>query len=257
MNRLIVQIYEIQDPVEAALMVEAGVDHIGSVILSEDEIINDSLSAAVKVIEKSDSLSSIIPLFSNPESIYRVIDFYKPDIIHFCEALSDNNGILPVCHELVNNQVALKKRYPDVKIMRSVPIATSEMVSRVPTLEIAKLFEGSSDFFLTDTLLFDETGSDEDQPVNGFVGITGITCDWQMANQLVEQSKIPVIFAGGLSPENVYDGALAITPAGVDSCTQTNFFDENGKSVRFKKDINKVKRFVSETRRAEKELNKI
>ena len=252
MNKLIVQIYEIQDPVEAALMIEAGVDHIGSVILSEDVIKNDTLNEAVKVVEQSDSLSSIIPLFSKPESIYRVIDFYRPDIIHFCESLSGNDGILPICNELVKNQQEIKRRYPEVKIMRSVPIATTDMVSRVPTLEIASAFEGTSDYFLTDTLLFDEKGSDGDQPVNGFVGITGITCDWGMAKQLVEQCTIPVIFAGGLSPENVYDGAMSIRPAGVDSCTQTNFFDKNGKSVRFKKDIEKVKRFVSETRRAEK-----
>ncbi len=252
MNRLIVQIYEIQDPVEAELMIEAGVDHIGSVILSPDVIGNIELKDTVKIVEQSDSLSSIIPLFSDPESIYRVIDCYRPDIIHFCESLSDSNGILTACNDLVKNQLELKKRYPDVKIMRSVPIATSDMVSMVPTLEIARLFERTSDFFLTDTLLFNEKGGDEDQPVDGFVGITGITCDWGMARHLVEQSSIPVIFAGGLSPENVYDGAVSIKPAGVDSCTQTNYFGSDGKSVRFKKDIEKVKRFVSETRRAEK-----
>ena len=65
------------------------------------------------------------------------------------------------------------------------------------------------------------TGSN-DQPVEGFVGITGKTCDWIAARRLVESSRIPVILAGGLSPENVYEGILAIRPAGVDSCTLTN-----------------------------------
>ena len=40
MNKLIVQIYEIQTPAEAELMIEAGVDHIGGVILSEEHIQN-------------------------------------------------------------------------------------------------------------------------------------------------------------------------------------------------------------------------
>lgn len=255
MSKLIVQLYEIQEPSEAALMIEAGVDHIGGVILSENSLKNEKLRDSVKLIEESDSLSSLIPLFSKTESIYRVIDWYRPDIIHFCESLSGGNGLLPLCNDLVNMQKELKKRYPEIKIMRSVPIATTKMVSRVPTLEIAKMFEPVSDFFLTDTLLINEKGSEKEQPVDGFVGITGITCDWGMAKKLVEQSEIPVVLAGGLSPDNVYDGAITIKPAGVDSCTQTNLTDKNGDSLRFNKDLEKVKRFVSETRRAEKSFN--
>lgn len=252
MNKLIVQIYEIQEPFEAELMIDAGVDHIGGVVLSENNIENEQLRASVTLIKDSDSLSSLIPLYSNSESIYRTLDYYEPDIIHFCESLSDAKGILPICYKLIDMQKELKARYPKVKIMRSIPIAETEMVSRVPTLEIAALFESVSDFFLTDTLLIKENGPGKEQPVEGFVGITGITCDWEMAGKLVKQSKIPVVFAGGLSPENVFNGATTIRPAGVDSCTQTNLRDENNKPIRFKKDIEKVKRFVSETRRAEK-----
>lgn len=252
MTKLIVQIYEIQEPSETEMVIEAGVDHIGGVILSEDFLKNEKLRESLKIIEKSDALSSLIPLFSNQESIYRVIDWYRPDIIHFCESLSDENGILPFCNKLVLLQKELKKRYPEIKIMRSVPIATTQMVSSVPTLEIAKMFERVSDFFLTDTLLFNGKGSEKEQPVDGFVGITGITCDWNMAKKLVEQSEIPVILAGGLSPDNVYDGSIHIKPAGVDSCTQTNLKDKKGNSLRFQKDIEKVKRFVTEARRAEK-----
>lgn len=254
MSKLIVQIYEIQEPSEAALMIDAGVDHIGGVLVSEKNWQNETLRESFRLIETSDSQSSLIPLFSTPESIYRVIDWYRPDIIHFCESLSGADGILPLCYGLIKTQEALKARYPEIKIMRSIPIATTKMVAKVPTLDIAKLFEPVSDFFLTDTLLIDDKGSKQDQPVEGFVGITGVTCDWQLAKQLVETSRIPVIFAGGLSPDNVYDGAVAIRPAGVDSCTQTNMTDTNGEPVRFKKDIDKVKRFVSETRRAEQSL---
>lgn len=255
-NKLIVQIYEIQSPHEAELMIEAGVDHIGGVILSENNLKNKQLKESVKLIKNSDSLSSLIPLYSDPEAIYRTLDYYEPDIIHFCESLSDDKGILPVCKTLIQIQKELKLRYPEVKIMRSVPIAEPAYVSKVPTLEIADLFEPVSDYFLTDTLLISEGNDEKDQPVEGFVGITGITCDWKMAGKLVEQSRIPVIFAGGLSPDNVFDGATAIKPAGVDSCTQTNLRDDNNKPIRFNKDIEKVKRFVSETRRAELEFKK-
>jgi hypothetical protein len=71
---------------------------------------------------------------------------------------------------------------------------------------------------------------------------------------LVERSKIPVILAGGLSPENVYESLIEISPAGADSCTLTNKKDEEGKPIRFKKDFSRVRRFVEETRRAEELL---
>ncbi|MBN1940309.1 MAG: N-(5'-phosphoribosyl)anthranilate isomerase, partial [Candidatus Aminicenantes bacterium] len=59
------------------------------------------------------------------------------------------------------------------------------------------------------------------------------------------------ILAGGLSPENVYEAAMKVRPAGVDSCTLTNAVDLEGKPIRFKKDFAKVAAFVAESRRAE------
>jgi len=60
---------------------------------------------------------------------------------------------------------------------------------------------------------------------------------------------IPVILAGGLSPENVAAGIGKVRPAGVDTCTATNAVDDLGRPVRFRKDPEKVRRFVAEARR--------
>jgi phosphoribosylanthranilate isomerase len=64
-----------------------------------------------------------------------------------------------------------------------------------------------------------------------------------------------VILAGGLSPDNVYEGAMATNPFGVDSCTGTNAEDETARAIRFKKDYEKVRVFVAEARRAAKDLS--
>jgi phosphoribosylanthranilate isomerase len=72
----------------------------------------------------------------------------------------------------------------------------------------------------------------------------------------VENVSIPVILAGGISPQNVVDGIRRVRPAGVDSCTRTNVLDENGKPIRFKKDLVKVKRLVQKVRAVEKSLSK-
>jgi len=73
---------------------------------------------------------------------------------------------------------------------------------------------------------------------------------------LVKASSIPVILAGGLSPDNVLEGILQVNPAGVDSCTMTNRLDAEGRNIRFEKDMEKIKRFVNEVKRAEKNYNK-
>ena len=89
----------------------------------------------------------------------------------------------------------------------------------------------------------------------GFVGITGEISSWQTARQLVKIANIPVILAGGISPQNVPDGIRQVRPAGVDSCTRTNVLDKTGKPIRFKKDLFKVKQLVERVRAAEKSLS--
>jgi phosphoribosylanthranilate isomerase len=129
------------------------------------------------------------------------------------------------------------------------------MAELMDTIELARHFEPVSDYFLTDTLIVEKSGSlFEHQPVKGFVGITGRTCDWNVAAKLVMSSRIPVILAGGITPDNVFDGIMHVRPAGVDSCTGTNVMDSEGDSIRFKKDFGKVKRFVDEVRRAERAI---
>ena len=68
---------------------------------------------------------------------------------------------------------------------------------------------------------------------------------------LVEASPIPVILAGGISPENVFDAIGRVKPAGIDSCMQTNARDSRGRPIRFRKDLDRVRRLLDEVRRAE------
>jgi phosphoribosylanthranilate isomerase len=193
--------------------------------------------------------TSLIPLFSHPDVIYRVADFYQPDIIHFCESLiGDGVGLAQAVGNLINLQEGFRRRFPEIKIMRSIPVGEDGKADQVPSLEAVRLFEAVSDYFLLDTFLAGKTSTD--QPEVGFVGITGKICDWSMAAKLVEISGIPVVLAGGLSPENVSDAVFRVRPAGVDSCTNTNAIDPKGNPIRFKKDPDKVKRLIETVRKA-------
>jgi len=255
MSKVIAQIYEVQTPSEAEKLIEFGVDHIGSVVLSQEQWKIPLLKDTINVIDMSNSRSSLIPLFSNLDSILCMLDYYTPDIVHFCEALTNQIDLYETCKSLLTLQENVKKRFPAIRIMRSIPIPQAGINGFVPVLELARMFEPVSDYFLTDTLLVKKSGTwFDNQPVKGFVGITGEICNWDIAARLIETSRIPVILAGGISPDNVYDGIMQVRPAGVDSCTGTNALDNNGRPIRFKKDPEKVKRFIDEIRRAEKFL---
>jgi phosphoribosylanthranilate isomerase len=255
MKKIIIQIYEVQNPEEAEKLINIGVDHIGSVIISEADWRIPELKETVELIRSSTVKSSLIPLYNSAESVLRTLDYYQPDIVHFCEALADQKDGGDYLQKLLRLQEDVKKRFPRIRIMRSIPIAPAAMSHLVPTLELAKVFEPLSDYFLTDTLLLSNPEGDADpQPVKGFVGITGRTCCWQTAADLVAASKIPVILAGGISPVNVTEGILQTRPQGIDSCTRTNFLDDQGVPIRFKKDIVKVKQLVSAVRAAERKL---
>ncbi len=243
MTKIAVQIYEIQDPHEAEKMIELGVDHLGSVILNEENWKVPSIKETVRLTKGTAAKSSLIPLFNTPDAVFKVLEYYNPHIIHFCETLTNEDGKAIPYNDLIDLQRSIKEKFPHINIMRSIPIGISGKPNGVPTIEIAKDFEPVSDYFLTDTWLGKE-------PVEGFIGITGKTCDWNTAQELVQASSIPVFLAGGMSPENVYNGIKAVRPFGVDSCTNTNETDGNGKPLRFKKDCGKVKKFVEEAQRA-------
>lgn len=249
-KQVIVQIYEIQTPHEAEGVIADGVDHIGSVVLSSTEWKDPTLRETVRLVQSSGRISSLIPLFSDIDFIRRLLDYHQPDIIHFCEALPLNAAVDGGCQMLLVNQETIRVEYPDLKIMRSVPIGKPGFSKAVPTLELAAKFEPLSDYFLTDTFLLPTAAASAAQPVDGFVGITGETCDWEVARALVLQASIPVILAGGLSPENVKAGIDSVSPAGVDSCTATNQVDTAGKPIRFRKNRARVRHFVQAAKRA-------
>jgi anthranilate synthase/indole-3-glycerol phosphate synthase/phosphoribosylanthranilate isomerase len=79
-------------------------------------------------------------------------------------------------------------------------------------------------------------------------GGTGVTFDWAIAEK-IQNSGLPVIIAGGLTPDNVKDAVMSVRPWGVD--VSSGLEASPGK-----KDHEKVKKFVHGAREAAKEANK-
>jgi phosphoribosylanthranilate isomerase len=260
MQRIMIQIYEIQGPREAEAVAALGVDRIGTVILSREGWKKPILRETVRVVQETGAQSGLIPLLSDEKTIFRLLDYYQPDFIHFCDVLSpfpgDQAAVGQKCDVLVSLQQAVRECFPAVAVMRSLSIprpgagGTEEIIKNI--LAVMDKLTPVSDYFLLDTLQ-GVPGAAQEQPINGFVGITGETCDWRIARAVVAASSLPVILAGGLDGENVREAILTVQPAGVDSCTRTNMLAPDGRWIRFQKDLDKVKKMVEEVRRAERE----
>jgi phosphoribosylanthranilate isomerase len=250
---MIVQIYEIQTPEEAAKVIQAGVHHMGSVLQDSAQWRQIPVREAIQTAQRLHARASLIPLFFDPDLTFRLLDWYQPDIIHFCDRLWDGEGELVCLDPLLKLQEKIRLEFPGITVMRTIPLPEPGIAPPVDPLLVAARFKQVTDCFLTDTWQ-KPRGRLDSQPVNGFIGITGRPCDWDLAAELVRSVNIPVILAGGISPENAYEAILRVRPAGVDSCTGTNARGPDGSVIRFQKDVEAVRNLVAAVHRAEAEL---
>ncbi len=75
----------------------------------------------------------------------------------------------------------------------------------------------------------------------GSPGGTGLICDWEAARRFVREHSVPVLLAGGLSPDNVSSAIREVQPWGVDVVSGVE------KSPG-RKDIEKVRAFIQACR---------
>lgn len=211
-----VQIYEVQTPEEAAALARLGVDHIG-VLVGEGAFPRELAAARAAPIFSgmpAGTKAVALSLSADPEEIARVIERTQPDIIHI--------GAAAELFSVAQTR-ALKARFPDVRIMRSIPILDET------SIELARGYRNVADFLLLDS----------HDPGDWQIGALGRTHDWSVSRRIVEEMDVPAILAGGLDAENVADAIAAVRPAGVDSKTKTDRADGAGK------DLDKVRRFVT------------
>jgi len=94
----------------------------------------------------------------------------------------------------------LRAAAPHLKIIRVVHVTGPEAVAT------ARGLERRVDAIILDT--FDST--------TGRGGATGKTHDWEISRQIVESVRVPIILAGGLTPDNVAAAIRAVRPWAVD-----------------------------------------
>jgi phosphoribosylanthranilate isomerase len=224
-----IQIYTVQSPDEAQAVTALGVDHVGVTPGQQGLPGEVDLSTARTIVEaiRGRVVSVALTVESDPESIEAMVRAVEPDILHLCGLA----GSLPpeaVCD--------LRTRLPDLPIMQAVSVMGPEAV------DVALAYQEVVDYLILDTQAPDIPG----------IGASGETHDWAVSREIVRRVRVPVILAGGLSPENVAEAVCAVRPWGVDSLTHTNRPLPGGG---FRKDLERVARFVSAARGADASIH--
>jgi len=213
---MLVQIFEVQTPAEAAGLARLGVDHIG-VLVGDGAFPREQSTAQTKAIfaaVPADKKRVALSLAANLDEVARVVAGTRPDIVQVQAEIDDFS---------VAMTTALKLRVREVPIIRAVPVLDET------SIEIARSYQGVADFLLLDSYDLEKRQ----------FGALGRTHDWSLSRRIVDEVGIPVILAGGLGPENVAAAIAAVRPAGVDSKSKTDRPGASGK------DFARVEAFVA------------
>jgi len=215
-----VQIYTLQSVEEALEVSSTGVQHIGitpSNIGLPGEI---SYEVAKSICNEVTEVTKVaLSVSSDLDEIVDMVMYVNPDILHLCGEPGEVN---------VKDIILLRNKLQNYE--RNIPIMQAISVEDNSAIEFAKEYENVCEYFILDT---------STTLVQG-VGASGKVHDWNISKSIVDTVKIPVILAGGLSPDNVQEAIAKVKPWGVDSLTHTNRIIEDGSFV---KDIEKVKKF--------------
>jgi phosphoribosylanthranilate isomerase len=250
-----IQIYTMQTPEEALAVAALGVDHVGvtpSQLGLPGEV---DLAAARAIVEavRGRAVAVALSVESAPDAIEDMVRAVRPDILHLCglsgSLQPENVRALPFDPSGVAGQRELRTvpfdtlrtvraRLPDLPIMQAVSVTGPE------ALDAALAYQEAADYLILDTQAPDIPG----------IGASGATHDWTISREIVRRVRVPVVLAGGLSPENVADAIRAVRPWGVDSLTHTNHPLPGGgfrtELIVLRKDLERVRGFVAAARDA-------
>lgn len=224
---MIVQIYTAQSVDEALALAGAGVDHVGITVAARGLPGEVHVTAGREIVAalRGRARSVALTVDTDPIAVQMLAAALVPDILHLCGSTVQ---FPPAAVADLRDWLG-RRRLP-TRLMQAIPVTGPEAVGE------ARRFARHVDWLLLDSVT---------EAVEG-IGAAGVTHDWAVSRAIVEESRVPVILAGGLGADNVAEAIAAVRPAGVDSLTRTNRRVGRG----FVKDLGLVERFVAEARRA-------
>jgi phosphoribosylanthranilate isomerase len=216
-----VQIYALMSVADAIDTVAAGADLIGVAVDNDAMVVEDrSIEQAREIFAAVEHKASCVALSlgTDVERIGRMVEATQPAILHLA------------ARELPLDVLArIKARIGGVKLMLAV------LVDGPGAIDVARERAALADYLILDS-------GDAKNPVTG---ATGRPHDWNISARIVAESPVPVVLAGGLSPDNVAEAVKVVRPWAVDSFTRTDKPGQRGV-----KDPERVRAFIRNARAA-------
>jgi len=149
-------------------------------------------------VTKAKEIIDVLPPF-----ISSVIITHLEEATKIIDILKETNANTVQLHSYIKESEVrkIKETLPYVKILRLIHVS-----------EDGKLLNELEENFIGDCLFLDSINTKTNQ-----FGGTGLTHDWNKSAEIVKNSKLPVILAGGLNPNNVKDAINLVKPYGVDT----------------------------------------
>jgi phosphoribosylanthranilate isomerase len=224
-----IKICGIRSPEEIELAALYGADAVGFIteVPVESPRKLDSETAASLVSQVPKCMASVLVIM--PENSARAIELIekvKPDIVQI-------HSILPI------PELEIIKDNTNIPIIKTLSIPAQAETSRgdkensILTFDLLEQVSLLEDVAVADSILLD-TGK------GGKSGGTGLIHDWTLSQRIAQESRLPLILAGGLKPENVQEAIGVVSPYAVDTAS--------GVETCGKKDAVKIRDFIEKVR---------
>ncbi|HOX21882.1 MAG TPA: phosphoribosylanthranilate isomerase [Elusimicrobiales bacterium] len=196
---------------EARIAIENGASAVGlvSAMPSGPGVISEERIAKIASELPPDIASFLLTSLTDADAVIAQHKRCNTKVIQLCDRLSRG------CH------ADIKRALPQVKLVQVVHVRGQ-----------ASIDEALRESMSVDALLLDS--GNQDLSVKELGG-TGRIHDWNYSRRIVEECKIPVFLAGGLTHENVGRAVKAVNSFGLDICS--------GVRTDGKLDAAKVKKF--------------
>ncbi len=227
---MVTQIYSIHDVAEAKMCLDAGAEHIGVALSNGYSCPREVSLEGIKEIFSyiGNKAKKVLIVVSQGEGeVLEAVKALRPDIVHIC------GNYYEATPELKEHLLSID---PKIELMQAIGLPSPDY------MEKAARFASFCDYLILDSI----------NPKLTSIGVAGVTHDWNDDKRIVDSfPRLKVILAGGLGPDNVYEAILKVRPFGVDSFTKTSAKLADGNMV---KDATLIKRFVSEAKRAYRDI---
>jgi phosphoribosylanthranilate isomerase len=177
-------------------------------------------------LKTASELAGLVPVFV--DSVLVIMPTCGQQALDLIEKVGPD--VVQLHNEMGTEEIEIIRDSTDQRIIRTftIPVKSRELPA-----DMMRQVETLTDNDLIDGILLDSGKA-------GSSGGTGMAHDWSLSRQVVENTDIPVILAGGLNPGNVRDAVKEVRPFAVDTASGV---ESNGK-----KDPAKVCRFIEEIR---------